>query len=468
MHNQAHTAPQPSDLGHIPLARRALGQAFSSGKTRPRDWRLRQLEGLARMLKERENEFLAALGNDLGKPAFEAWNAELGTTLRELKYLRRHLARWMRPRHVATPVLGMPGRSWVQAEPLGVVLIIGAWNYPLQLILMPLAAAIAAGNCAIVKPSELSPATSAALADWLPQYVDNDCVKVIEGAVPETTALLEERFDHILYTGGGTVGKIVMTAAARHLTPVTLELGGKTPCLVLPDARLDTAARRIVWGKFMNAGQTCIAPDYILTDAATEERLVPLIRKHVREMFGDDPRESDSYARIVNRRHCERLAGLLDAGTIVEGGDCEPETRYMAPTVITNVTSDHAVMKEEIFGPILPIVRCDGLDGAISLIRAGDKPLAAYLFSSDGSAQRRFLDEVSAGSVCINDVMMFFMVTELPFGGVGASGMGRYSGEHGFRTFSHEKAVMRRGWWPDLRLRYAPYTERALKLIRKL
>ncbi len=468
MQQQSPTPLQQDDFAHVREAKRALDASFATGRTIDRKWREEQLGALSRMLRAREEEFLHTLKSDLSKPAFEAWTAELGSSAGDADYARKHLRRWMRSRLVSTPAFGLPAKSWVQPEPLGTVLIIGAWNYPLQLILTPLAAALAAGNCAIVKPSELAPATSSALARWVPEYLDGDCVRVIEGAVPETTALLAERFDHILYTGGGQVGRIVMSAAAKHLTPVTLELGGKSPCVVLPDARLETTARRIVWGKFMNAGQTCIAPDYILTDAETESRLIPLLRRNIEGMFGADPRESKAYARIVNRRHAERLAALLDSGTKAIGGECDPESRYFAPTVLTDVAADSQVMREEIFGPILPIVRTENLDTAISFIRAGDKPLSAYLFTTDKRAQSQFLQSVSAGSACINDVMMFYMVPELPFGGVGASGMGCYSGEHGFRTFSHFKAVMRRGWWPDVKLRYAPYTEAALRLIKRL
>jgi aldehyde dehydrogenase (NAD+) len=351
---------------------------------------------------------------------------------------------------------------------LGTVLIIGAWNYPLQLVLAGYAAAIAAGNCAILKPSELAPATSKLMAKIVPEYMDTDCVRVVEGGVPETSALLELPFDHILYTGNSNVARIIMAAAAKNLTPVTLELGGKSPCVVLPDANLETTARRIAWGKFSNAGQTCIAPDYILTDADTEAKLLPLIEKVLHEMFGDDPQGSDSYGRIVNERHFDRLMGLMQSGKVEMGGQTDRATKFIAPTVLSGVSRDSAVMQEEIFGPILPVVRCNNLDEAIEFIRDGDKPLAAYLFSKDPGAEERFVREVSCGSACINDTMMFMMVDELPFGGVGGSGMGAYSGEHGFRTFSHMKAVMKRGWWPDVALRYAPYTQKKFDWMRKL
>ena len=274
-------------------------------------------------------------------------------------------------------------------------LVIGPWNYPVQLPLAGLSAAIAAGNCVVVKPSELAPAVSALLAHLVPQYLDADCVKVIEGSVPETTALLELPFDHILYTGGGNVGRIVMAAAAKHLTPVTLELGGKSPCVVMPDANLETTARRIAWGKFTNAGQTCIAPDYILADADTEAKLIPLLEKNIREMFGDDPQQSDSYGRMINNHHFERVMRSIDGEHAALGGQSDATNKYIAPTVLTDVNADSAVMQEEIFGPVLPVVRADNLEEAIAMIRAGDKPLSAYIFTRNKHAEKKFLDQVS-------------------------------------------------------------------------
>lgn len=445
-----------------------LRATFETEKTMSLAWREQQLRALERMMTEREQEILDALNEDLAKHPFEAWFTEVSYVAGSAAYSRRHLRKWTRRRRVPTPLAGLPGRSWLQPEPLGVVLIIGAWNYPLQLTLAGMAAAIAAGNCVVLKPSELAPATSALTAKLVAEYLDGDAIRVVEGAVPETTALLELPWDHILYTGGGNVGRIVMAAAAKHLTPVTLELGGKSPCVVLPDADLETTAQRIAWGKFTNAGQTCIAPDYILADAETEKKLVPLLRDAVTGMFGDDPEASDSYGRIVNDRHFERLAAMLASGEVAIGGETNAATRYIAPTVLTGVAADSPAMREEIFGPILPIVRADDLEAAIRFIREGDKPLAAYIFTKDARAEQRFLEKVSSGNACVNDTMMFMAVHELPFGGVGASGMGNYSGEYGFRTFSHMKAVMKRGWWPDLDVRYAPFSDRKFRLLRKL
>jgi aldehyde dehydrogenase (NAD+) len=445
-----------------------LTATFNSGKTKDLAWRREQLKAVERMMSEREQDIFDALQSDLGKSAMESFTTETAYVSGDAAYSRKNLNRWTRKRRVSTPIIGQPGKSWIQAEPLGIVLVIGAWNYPLQLTLAGMSAAIAAGNCVVLKPSELAPATSALIAQLIPEFLDPDCVRVVEGDVPETTALLELPFDHILYTGGGNVARIVMAAAAKNLTPVTLELGGKSPCVVLPDANLEATARRIVWGKFTNAGQTCIAPDYVLADADTEALLVPLLEQNIREMFGDDPQQSDSYGRIVNDQHFERVSALIESGHTAIGGQSDAADKYIAPTVLTDVADDSAIMREEIFGPVLPIVRAENLEEAIAVIRASDKPLAAYLFTNSKRDERKFLDQVSSGSACINDVMMFMAVHELPFGGVGPSGMGAYSGRAGFETFSHMKAVIRRGWWPDLDVRYAPHTEKKFKFLRKV
>jgi len=445
-----------------------LSATFNSGKTRDLAWRRTQLKAVQRMMSECESELFDALRSDLGKSALESFATETSFVSADAAYSYKNLNRWSRKKRVTTPIVGQPGKSWIQPEPLGVVLVIGAWNYPVQLSLAGMSAAITAGNCVVIKPSEMAPATSALLARLVPKYMDPDCVRVVEGSVPETTALLELPFDHILYTGGGNVGRIVMAAAAKNLTPVTLELGGKSPCVVLPDANLEVTATRIVWGKFTNAGQTCVAPDYILTDADTEALLLPLLEKNIREMFGDDPQSSDSYGRMINERHLERVSALIESGHTAIGGQVDVADKYIAPTVITDVATDSPVMREEIFGPVLPIVRAENLEEAIELIRKSDKPLSAYVFTNDKRAERKFLEQVSCGNACVNDVMMFMAVHELPFGGVGPSGMGSYHGRNGFETFSHMKAVMRRGWWPDLATRYAPHTAKKFKFLRKV
>lgn len=444
-----------------------LRATFESGRTRPLEWRRRQLDGVARMMVEEEAVLVAALVEDLHKPLQEAWMAELSFIQGEAAYASKHLGRWTAARRVRTPLVGQPGRSTLLPEPLGVGLVIGAWNYPVQGTLGPLIGALAAGCCAIVKPSEVSAATSQALARLLPRYVDPEAVAVVEGGVDETTALLEQRFDRIVYTGNGTVGRIVMAAAAKHLTPVTLELGGKSPCIVTRQADLESAARRIAWGKWMNAGQTCIAPDYLLVEKGLGPTVVERLRAQVARMYGDDPKRSPDFARIVNERHARRIARYLEAGRVAFGGEADVEARYVAPTVMLDVPPDAPAMTEEIFGPVLPIVEVPDLDAAIRWIVARDKPLALYVFGSAAEADE-VVARTSAGQVCVNDTMMFMAVPELPFGGVGAAGTGAYTGRHGFETFSHLKPVMRRGTMLDLDARYPPYTPGKLKLLRRL
>jgi aldehyde dehydrogenase (NAD+) len=442
---------------------------FESGRSRPLEYRRRQLEGITRFLKEREGEIERALNDDLGRPAFEVYPSEIAFVASEAALARRKLDSWTRPQRVRTSLVGQPGRSRIYREPLGVVLVIGPWNYPLQLVLVPLVGAIAAGNCAIVKPSELVPATSALLAARLPEYVDEECIHVVEGGVPETTALLGERFDSIFYTGNGTVGRIVMEAAAKHLTPVTLELGGKSPCLVDQDTDLDVAARRIVWGKFYNAGQTCVAPDYVLAHAAIEDALVDRMKQMVRTFFGDDPRSSPDFGRIVNERHHHRLSRLLEnGGEVVTGGVTDLAQRYIAPTILRNVPWDAPVMADEIFGPILPVLRVRDIDEAIARVNARPKPLALYLFSNNRAIQTEVLRRTSSGGVTVNHTLLHLTVPSLPFGGVGASGFGAYHGKATFETFSHRKAVLLKPTWLDPPFFYPPYDEAKWKWARRL
>jgi aldehyde dehydrogenase (NAD+) len=446
-----------------------LRATFDSGRTRPLASRLQQLDGLAQFLRERERDIQDALHQDLGRPPLEAFTGDIAHPQSDLTYILKHLASWIRPERVRTPLVVQPGKSYIQREPLGVVLIIGPWNYPVQLALVPLIGALAAGNCAVVKPSEVAPATSALLAEALPQYVDPDCVSIVEGGVAETTALLAERFDYIFYTGNGAVGRIVMEAAAKHLTPITLELGGKSPCVVDRNTDLDVAARRIVWGKFYNAGQTCVAPDYLLVHEAIEDELLGRLKQTVREFYGDDPRSSPDYGRVVNARHHRRLMTLLPgSGEVVTGGEADEPERYLAPTILRNVSPDAPVMADEIFGPILPVLRVHSIDEAIAFVNARPKPLALYLFTQDGEVQRQVLDRTSSGGVLVNHISLHVGVPSLPFGGVGASGMGAYHGRASFETFSHRKSVLVKPTWLDPRLVYPPYTETKKKWIKRL
>jgi aldehyde dehydrogenase (NAD+) len=445
-----------------------LRESFASGLTKDLTWRDSQLAAIEKLLQENEPAIQRVLAEDLGKPPQEVLLGELALLYSSIRYIRKHLKRWSKPRRVSTPAVGQPGRSWVQPEPLGVVLVMGAWNYPFQLIFGPLLPVIAAGNCAVVKPSEIAPKSAALIAELIPLYLDDRAIKVVEGAVEETTELLKQRFDHIIYTGGAAVGKIVMRAAAEHLTPVTLELGGKSPCVIDKDADLSMAARRLIWGKCINAGQSCIAPDYVLVSPEQREDLVAAIKVELDKMYGEDRLGSDDYANIVNQRHFQRVRELLDDGRIVIGGAVDEARNRIEPTVMVDVDPDAPVMREEIFGPILPILTVSDLDEAMSFILKRDKPLAAYLFSGNKASEQQFVSQISSGNMCINDVIMFMAVHELPFGGVGMSGMGQYHGRTGFDRLSHLKAIMRRTRTPEPPVRFAPYSEMKMKLLRWL
>ena len=445
-----------------------LQQSYVLGKTKTYAWRKAQLEALQRMLSENEAAFVEALNADLGKSEAEAFTTEIGFLLSDIQHTKKHLRQWMKARKVGTPLVAQPARSSLQPEPLGTVLIIGAWNYPVQLTLAPYVAALAAGNCALLKPSELAPASSALMASLIPKYLDGDAVAVVEGDKDVASELLSLPFDHIFYTGGEAVGKIVMTAAAQNLTPVTLELGGKSPCVVDANTDIATTARRIVWGKWTNAGQTCIAPDYVLVERSCADALIDKLGKEITRQFGNQPLQSKDYGRIVNERHLARLKQYTEGHEIVIGGQLDEAQMKLAPTVILNPDIDTPVMQEEIFGPVLPVIEVSSVNEAIDFIKRRHKPLAAYLFSESQSIQQQFVDEVSAGSVCINDTMMFMANPQLPFGGVGNSGIGRYHGKFGFDTFSHLKSVMKRSFWFDVAIRYAPSSARKRFLLKKL
>ncbi|OIJ89925.1 aldehyde dehydrogenase family protein [Streptomyces sp. MUSC 14] len=428
---------QPADI----VAR--LRATFATGRTKPVDWRTEQLRRLRALLTERGADLAAALHADLGKSGTEAYRTEIDFTIREIDHTLDHLADWLRPEPAPVPAhLGADATAWTQYDPLGIVLVIAPWNYPAQLLLAPMVGALASGNAVVVKPSELAPATSAALAELIPAYLDTDAVAVVEGGVPETTALLAERFDHIFYTGNGTVGRIVMRAAAEHLTPVTLELGGKSPVFVDRDTDLDVVADRLARGKFLNAGQTCVAPDYVLTDPETAAALEARLVRAVEALFGTDPAKSPEYGRIVNERHFDRLSGLLGSGRVVVGGASDRTAKYIAPTVLADVDPASAVMQEEIFGPILPIVTVSGPDEAIAFINDRDKPLALYVFSESERTRGRIAAETSSGGLGYGLPLAHLTVSDLPFGGVGESGMGNYHGRYSIETFSHRKAVL--------------------------
>lgn len=458
-----------SRLDFAPLVE-GMRATFERGSTRPLGWRVQQLQGLLRLLDEGEAELLTALAADLGKPRVEGWSSDLAVTAAEVRYALARLKRWTRPERVGIPLWAIPARAHIHRQPLGVVLVIAPWNYPVQLLLTPMAAALAAGNCVVGKPSELAPATSATLARLVSRYLDPAAVAIVEGGVPTATALLAQRWDHILATGSATVGRVVARAAAEHLTPITLELGGKCPVLVDATADLAVASRRIAWGKWLNAGQTCVAPDYVLVAESVADELTERIVTASRAFYGDNPRSSPDYGRIVNDHHFQRLTALVDdAGhQVIHGGHRDTDERYLAPTVVSQVTNGAAVMAEEIFGPILPILRVANLDEAITRVNTQDHPLALYAFTGSTASAARIVERTSSGAVCLNGTVLQLCIPGLPFGGVGASGFGSYHGRAGFETFSHRKSVLTKGVWPDLTLPYPPATRLKERILRRL
>jgi aldehyde dehydrogenase (NAD+) len=451
---QRDTLPKPN-MGFTAtiLRHRAL---FESGATRPLDFRCSQLRTFSAALERHEPELLSALQADLRKSPFQGVATELGLVQAEIRHALKHLHRWAAPQKRKTPWFVAPARGWAQAEPLGVALILGPWNYPVQLLLTPLASAIAAGNCAVLKPSELAPRTAEVIAALVRESFTEDLVSVVTGGPDVAEALLAERFDKIFFTGSTQVGRLVMAAAAKHLTPVTLELGGKCPAIVCADASLALAARRLAWGKFMNAGQTCVAPDFVLVQRGVREPFVVALRKSLREFYGEDASRSADYGRIVSARHFQRLVNYLRDGKVVHGGTHDAKDLFLAPTIMEDVSPDAPVMQEEIFGPILPVLEFAQLGDALASLRGRPTPLALYVFSNGRATQARVLGETRSGGACVNDVVSHMIGTGLPFGGLGESGMGAYHGRAGFDVFSHQRAVLRRATWLDTPFRYPP------------
>lgn len=455
-----------------------LREAFNAGLTRDVAWRRDQLENLSRMVTENESVIADALAADLGKSPTESLLTELSFLKTEVAHTLKHLAGWVKPRRANVPVVLQPASAKIVAEPLGVALIIAPWNYPFLLALSPLVGAIAAGNAAIVKPSELAPKTSEAIAKLVPVYLDQRAVRVIEGGVPETTELLAQRFDHIFYTGNSTIARVVMRAAVEHLTPVTLELGGKSPAYVDTTVNLKQAAKRIAWGKFVNSGQTCVAPDYVLATQSVLDELAGHIAEAVRDMFGSAIEKNPDYGRIVNLRHFERLDGFLalarnsepGAGDIVVGGESNEKSLFVEPSVLMNVSRDASIMEDEIFGPILPLIPVEDLDDAIRCVNEREKPLALYVFSEDAPTRARWQHETSSGAIGFNAPVLHLSALDLPFGGVGASGMGSYHGQKSFDAFSHYKPMLSKPLSPDTLASTVmpPYTDAKSKLLRKL
>lgn len=441
---------------------------FATGATRDLDYRLWALGRLADAIARREKELLRALYRDLRKSPMEGYMTEVGILKAELSLLRKNLRRWARPRTVAVPLAQFPAVGRVYSEPYGQTLVISPWNYPVQLSLLPLAGALAAGNTVVIKPSEDAPATSALLEAMLGEIFRPDYVAVVQGGRDVGEAVLEKRFDYIFFTGGPAVGRIVMEAASRHLTPVTLELGGKSPCIVDRTADLALAARRIAFGKFLNSGQTCVAPDYLLVQEEVKEELMGLIKGRIQEFYGPAPLRDPNLSRIATRRRFDQLCKLLEGQRVVFGGACRREGLLIEPTLVDNPDPDSPLMREEIFGPILPVLPYRDLEEAIAFINEREKPLTLYLFTQDRQARRRVLSETSSGGACVNDTVVQLTVPGLPFGGVGQSGMGAYHGRATFDTFTHYRSVLLRGNRPDVPLRYPPYDKKKLAVVRRV
>ena len=439
---------------------------FATSKTFDIKFRLEALDKLKASVKKHETDLLEAIHKDLGKSATESYMCEVGLLLEKITYTRKHLRSWARTRRKCTPLTNFHAKSMIVQEPYGVVLIMSPWNYPVLLTLEPLIGAIAAGNCAIVMPSAYSPETSAVIQKLISGTFEPEYVAVVTGGRSENADLLEQKFDYIFFTGGVTVGKLVMEKAAKHLTPVTLELGGKSPCIIDHTANLRIAARRITFGKFLNCGQTCIAPDYVLVEKSVHDEFIKLLKEETIKMYGEDIFANKGYGKMVNKKHFDRVSGLIAKEKVVFGGRLKAETLQIEPTILDNVTPDDAVMQEEIFGPVLPIIVIKNTDEAANFIKSRPKPLALYLFTSDRKLEKQFLREVPFGGGCVNDTIIHIATNNLPFGGVGNSGMGSYHGKKTFETFSHAKSVVKKYTWLDISMRYQPYANWKDKLIR--
>jgi aldehyde dehydrogenase (NAD+) len=462
-------APEAVKAQHpeISQAVARLRKTFAGGRTRAVEWRKQQLRQLEKMMTENESAIAAALAEDLDRKPFEAWLADTATTAAEARYAAKHVGRWMRRRYRLLELAQLPGRGWVEYEPYGTVLIIGAWNYPFYLTLGPAVGAIAAGNAVVLKPSEIAPASSRLMAELVPRYLDNDAIAVVEGDGAISQELIAQGFDRVMFTGGTEIGRKVYEGAAPHLTPVTLELGGKSPVIVADDADVDVAAKRIAWIKLLNAGQTCVAPDYVLADAKIRDELVRKIGESITKFESSEPRGM----RIVNQRQFDRLTGYLTntKGKVALGGGSDVSSLRIEPTVVLDPDPDEPLMRNEIFGPILPVISVQSLDDAIRFVNSRPKPLSTYLFTKTRAVRERVIKEVPAGGMLVNHLAFQVSTAKLPFGGVGPSGMGAYHGRWGFEEFSHRKSVLTKPTRPDLSsFIYPPYTEKAWKLARRL
>ncbi|XP_072747135.1 aldehyde dehydrogenase, dimeric NADP-preferring isoform X2 [Anoplolepis gracilipes] len=450
-----------------------LRDAFQRGKSKPIEWRIKQLKQVLRMITETSSDILAALASDLHKNKFESLVMEIDYIIHEVKTTLAHIKEWSATEKPSKGLANLFDAVEIRKDPYGVVLVMGAWNYPFQLSLLPMVGAIAAGNCVILKPSEVASATSKYLYETIPKYLDMECCHVVLGGIEETTELLTQRFDYIFYTGSSAIGKIVRNAANKYLTPVTLELGGKSPVYIDNTVDIPMAAKRILWGKCVNVGQTCIAPDYVLCTIEVQNKLVEEIEKILKEWYGENPQESPDLARIITDKHYQRLVSYLNGnGKIVVGGDTNPVERYISPTILVNVKSTDPIMQDEIFGPILPIINVDNAYEAIEFINKRERPLVLYVFSTSKRVQDLIIDQIYSGAVCVNDTLLQYVVETLPFGGVGNSGMGAYHGKYTYDTFTHKKGCLIRNYNKLAEIlgknRFSPYSDKKLLLLRHL
>ncbi len=442
-------------------------QFFNQHKTYDVSFRIQQLKRLQEALKKYETRLNDALMADLKKSEFESYVSEIGLVYEEIRLAIKYVRKWAKPQKLRAPLVHFYSQTWLHPEPLGRVLIIAPWNYPVLLLFSPAIGAIAAGNCVVLKPSELTPNVSKVMTQMVAEFFDPAYMACVEGGVAETQELLSQKFDHVFFTGSTGVGRVVMQAAAKTLTPVTLELGGKSPCIVDETANIGLSAKRIAWGKFFNAGQTCVAPDYILVHPSVKKELTQKIMSYVESFYGKDPAQSEDYGKIVNSKHFERLQKYLSDGKVVLGGKTNPQTRYFSPTLLDNVSETSAVMQEEIFGPILPILEYKSFESAFEFVQKRPKPLALYFFSTNSERVKKVTERLSFGGGCINDTLIHLSCSNLPFGGVGESGLGAYHGKYSFDAFTHYKSVLKRSFLIDVSLRYPAYKGK-LGLIRKL
>ena len=439
---------------------------FAEGRTLKAEQRIEALNRLEQGILNCEQDLYAALKKDLGKSRAESYMCEVGLTLSELRFVRKHVRRWSLEKRVLTPLAQFHAKSFTVQEPYGVVLVMSPWNYPVLLTLEPLIGALTAGNCCVLKPSAYSPATSAVMKHMIAETFPEEYVTVVEGGREENQNLLSQKFDYIFFTGGVQVGKLVMEKAVANLTPVTLELGGKSPCIIDKSANLKLAARRLAFGKYLNCGQTCVAPDYVLVHDVVKEEFLTLLKAEIRSMYGEEPLKNADYGKMINRKHFDRVLGLMNQEKLILGGESNAASLQIAPAVMDQVTEEDAVMQEEIFGPLLPILTVGSMEEAIAFVNHRPKPLALYLFTENREVEKNVLEYTSFGGGCINDTIIHLATSRMGFGGVGNSGMGSYHGKKSFETFSHEKSIVKKYTWIDLPMRYQPYTGWKEKLVR--